>query len=174
MAEADFEIWRIQIFGRWGSAAVLKYVRDAPVGLGARIAERCVTSQDLDRIRREATDLRREFQFSEANLRTAVRSALEEIGDQLGVQDQKLRTEFSDLKTHILEKAHELSLEQAMPMEGWVLNGAGKQILHAVRDTTHTHCGWAWRTSKAARLRADTSSADIVCASCLRCQAWSG
>ena len=174
MVEAGFEIWRIQIFGRWGSAAVLKYVRDAPVGVGAGIAERCVRSQDLERIRSEATDLRREFQISEANLRTAMRCALEEIGGQLGMQDKELRTEFADLKTHILDSAHKLSLEEELPAEGWVQNQTGKQVLHAVRSTTHTYCGWAWRSSKAAALRSDTSAADVFCASCLRCQAWSG
>ena len=174
MAEAGFEIWRIQIFGRWGSAAVLKYVRDAPVGVGAGIAQMCARSRDLEGIRKDATDLRREFQLSEAHLRTAVRCALEEINGQLGEQDKDLRTEFADLKTHILANAHKLSLDEGVPAEGWVLNRAGRKVLHAVRNTTHTYCGWAWRSSKAAALRSDTSSVDVLCASCLKCQAWSG
>ena len=152
----------------------MKYVRDAPVGVGAGIAQRCARSHDLEGIRKDAADLRREFQLSEAHLRTAVRCALEEINGQIGTQDKELRTDFADLKTPISNSAHKLSLEDGLPPEGWVLNKSGRQVLHAVRSTTHTYCGWAWRSSKAAALRADTSAADICCASCLRTQAWSG
>ena len=79
LAKAGYEIWRVQIFGRWGSAAVLRCLRDAPVGLDIGIAQRCASTQDLAAIRREAADLQKHSKATELQLQEAVKEALEEI-----------------------------------------------------------------------------------------------
>ena len=52
MAYAGHPVWTIQVFGRWGSPAILEYVRDAILGQQgghiAQVTERSLTSKSID------------------------------------------------------------------------------------------------------------------------------
>ena len=52
LASRGIELWRIQIFGRWGSDVILRYIRDAPLASLAELALESVHSEDTRRIRR--------------------------------------------------------------------------------------------------------------------------
>jgi hypothetical protein len=56
-----------------------------------------------------------------------------------------------------------------LPEETFVQNmsGASKGVVHSVKNTTHTACGWAWATSTSAMLRSEASEEDYMCARCL-------
>ena len=54
MALANIELWRIQIFGRWGSTAVLTYIKEAPVAPQTRLAESIARGLDLAAVQEQA------------------------------------------------------------------------------------------------------------------------
>ena len=49
LASVGVDVWRIQLHGRWGSAAILRYVRLAP--LAGNIAAEAALKNDLHRVR---------------------------------------------------------------------------------------------------------------------------
>ena len=57
MAVKGIELWRIQIFGRWGSAIVLQYLRNAPVEQLGQLAVEAGHLDRLQRVRRELEQL---------------------------------------------------------------------------------------------------------------------
>ena len=52
-ASRGIELWRIQIFGRWGSDVILRYIRDAPLASLAELALESGHAEDIRRIRHE-------------------------------------------------------------------------------------------------------------------------
>lgn len=59
LAKSNVDLWRIQIFGRWKSAAFLRYVRDSPLANLNQLASEASLAQSLENARRELTLLRR-------------------------------------------------------------------------------------------------------------------
>ena len=57
MASRGIELWRVQIFGRWGSDAILRYVREAPLEQLAELAIESGHREALSRIRLELETL---------------------------------------------------------------------------------------------------------------------
>ncbi|CAE7481466.1 PAPP5 [Symbiodinium natans] len=57
MAIKGIELWRIQIFGRWGSAVVLRYLREAPVEQLGQLAVEAGHADSLARARKELEEL---------------------------------------------------------------------------------------------------------------------
>ena len=53
LAKAGLDVWAIQLLGRWGSAAVLGYIREVPLELAATWAARAARSMTLDDLLRQ-------------------------------------------------------------------------------------------------------------------------
>ena len=53
LAKAGLDVWAIQLLGRWGSAAVLGYIREVPLELAATWAARAARSMTLDEVLRQ-------------------------------------------------------------------------------------------------------------------------
>ena len=133
--------WRIQVFGRWGSAAVLKYVRDTIVDPGAvDIAARVVAAEPvpLGKVITHA------FPTNVSKpQRVVVDRAAEKIAESLA-------------KTVSLEKAASELLEECRRLEGRLAGSSQGQKLprvvicdesqkaHGVANTWSTFCGWHW------------------------------
>ena len=48
MARAGIDVWQIQLFARWESSVVLRYVIDAPLAKSRLLARRMRSGLDLD------------------------------------------------------------------------------------------------------------------------------
>ncbi|CAE7838251.1 unnamed protein product [Symbiodinium sp. CCMP2592] len=64
LAFKGIEIWRIQIFGRWGSEVILRYVRDAPLAQLNELAIEAGDRETLAKIRSDLDRLMREVRPS--------------------------------------------------------------------------------------------------------------
>ena len=53
MAKAGVDVWAIQLLGRWGSSAVLGYIREVPLELAATWAARAARTMTLDEVVRQ-------------------------------------------------------------------------------------------------------------------------
>jgi len=53
LARAGVDSWAIQLLGRWGSSAVLGYIREVPLELSASWATRAARSRTLDEVLRQ-------------------------------------------------------------------------------------------------------------------------
>jgi hypothetical protein len=166
MAMAGIDLWRIQIFGRWGSAAVLKYVRDAPVGAHAGIAQITARALDIESLHyetsREAMDGHTQEQAT-----VMLKGVLEAWQGKMDVQQADLHEEVANLRKLIGDmKAGEAPDAVAVP-EQFVQNRRG-QVVHLVRSSTHTYCGWPYALSSEAMLREAADQSDAMCQTCMR------
>ena len=59
LAKSNVDLWRIQLFGRWQSAAFLRYVRDSPLANLNQLASEASLSQSIENARRELQLLKR-------------------------------------------------------------------------------------------------------------------
>ena len=53
LAKAGVDVWAIQLLGRWGSSAVLGYIREVPLELSATLVARAARTMTLDEVVRE-------------------------------------------------------------------------------------------------------------------------
>ena len=166
MAMAGIDLWRVQIFGRWGSAAVLKYVRDAPVGAHANLSLMTARGLDLESLQQEA-ERSVGGALTPEQVRMVLKATLEEHQSEYGKQHQDLAQELHALRELVAMKARPQVSEFNVEEERWVENHKS-QIVHAIKSGTHTYCGWPYSISKAAILRTDTDAADSLCATCVK------
>jgi hypothetical protein len=170
MALAGLEIWRIQVFGRWGSSAVLGYIQDAPVRVGARLAEATARGLNLAQVRDQAVgqlptgDAIPEWKLKEA-VTSILEGALRESADSgEGAGAVRLRRGLAQyLAIEAIDSC------ATLPGEAYVQNRSttGKGVVHVVLSATHTACGGAWATSTTAMLRSEAGESDQMCARCL-------
>lgn len=152
MAEAGHPVWVIQVFGRWGSAAVLGYVREAILGtcggsLAAITEQRRTSLRGLKR--RLAGNMRRRNLSSGRKKRTAAVAAATEdfVGTPLGASAGQPSVVTSD--------AIDILAQKVSRIEGGlrILSGEAcpeyvkckERLKHRVATSTRTGCGWAWR-----------------------------
>ena len=182
MARAGIELWQIQLFARWESAVILRYVRDAPLTRSHLFAQRL-------------SDGKAKAQRAEL----VVQPDLTELVDDVVAQghmkrgSKDLYMQLAQLIADKLEEVRgdrpqarpEVHLEELGPAEGpgqaawpnYVLNGRHMYgVLHRPRDHEKAYCGWAWRTALDAGEAVEVESEDAVpvcrfCASRGRAQA---
>ena len=53
LARAGLDVWAIQLLGRWGSAAVLGYIREVPLELAATWATKAARAMTLEEVMRQ-------------------------------------------------------------------------------------------------------------------------
>eukprot|EP00959_Pyramimonas_sp_CCMP1952_P013145 277785-Pyramimonas_sp.AAC.1 len=53
MAMSGVEIWEIQLFGRWGSSAILSYIRESPLAASAAWARQTAEGLELKQAAQE-------------------------------------------------------------------------------------------------------------------------
>jgi hypothetical protein len=170
MALAGLEIWRIQIFGRWGSSAVLGYIQDAPVSAGIGIAEMTAKGLSLAQLRKEAAEqlpaaeVIPEWKVKDAVARVLEGAIREAADSNQGMHAGRLRESIAKFMA-----IDAIDGCMGLPEEAYVQNmsGASKGVVHSIKSTTHTACGWAWATSTSAMLRHEAAEEDHMCARCL-------
>ena len=169
MAKSGFEIWKIQIFCRWGSAVALKYIREAPLEQSSSWATQVAGGLQLkdlrDRVRKElccgpgALD-------QQAALET-VRPALEDveklIKDKVKTAEEQWQLVAGAISSRI--KALEDIPVRTLPLH---VGSAAPHavVLHRPRNHLVSYCGWAWGGNRWAILRDRANEKDELCRRC--------
>lgn len=144
MALAGLSEWTIQVFCRWGSPTVLRYVRDALLGHRGSMLRRSAGSKmgpslgDLrECAKREAhaTGVHHQPLVTEDALEQLVEAAI-----------RKSREEQGDVTRELLQKISALGRE-LQDVKGRLLPAAAKcerGRWHTVRTASLAHCSWKW------------------------------
>ena len=182
MAKASFPLPIIQLFGRWGSDAVLRYVRDAALGdEGGSVAQQLSglispkPSVDLKMIVEESrchqlplADVAKGRALTEASIEQVANAILPKIMDS--VVDPTGLT--ADLEKAVKDIRHDIDVLAGHATPPFVMNpirGNVQRIgrLHATAGDLTTICGWPWKLAGGeARLRQELSDSEALCKTC--------
>ena len=72
MAAANIELWRIQIYGRWGSPAFLLYIRDAPIQQLDSLAMESSAQLSIQAAQHQLKDLLQQVQTAKDSLQQCI------------------------------------------------------------------------------------------------------
>ena len=157
MARAGVELWQIQLFARWESAVILRYVREAPMARSHLLAARMAATTDLaemvdDAVSSERLSAKEGDQWTAA-LTKKVETALG------GAIPGEARLDAETVKVaarNVLEEP------KADDLPEYVLNGAhvqkARHRIHRPRDAEFAFCTWPW---------AEAIKAGVVCTTSL-------
>ena len=151
MAAAGHPAWTIQVFGRWGSAAVLGYVREAILGerggsLAATTEARSLTISKLKK--RLAVDRRRQ-PFRACRIKRAAalvavtERALRPSRDLLAAASSGAGDVVHQLAGRIRKLEANMHILSGEACPDYVECSGGRR--HRVVSSTRTACGWAWK-----------------------------
>ena len=160
MARAGVELWQIQLFARWESAVILRYVREAPLARSHLLAARMAASTDLAEMVDDAVSSTRLSAKEGDQWTAAVTGRVETaVGGAIpGV---------ARLNAEMVKVAAKSILEEpkAADLPEFVLNGAhvqkSRHRIHRPRDAEFTFCTWAWADAIKAGV-ACTASAEVA------------
>ena len=179
LAAMGVEVWAIQLLGRWGSQAVLGYVREAALATSAEWARRAAESTTLESLIRAApgasADGRTEFEEKKAyfsRLRvveesTADKEIQTEVAEALAVEAMESdRREAGSQTGQRNDHEHELTLAfSAAGIAHEILAGPPATTL----DQSVTFCGWSFgrgRDVSLAPRSALPKSHKLLCGKC--------
>ena len=169
MARSGLESWKIQIFCRWGSAVVLKYIREAPLEQSSSWATQVAGGLQLkdlrDRVRKELCQGPGALDQQVA-LET-VRPALEDV-ERL-IQDKVKSSEehwqlFAEAISSRIQALEDIPV-RTLPLH---VGSAAPHavVLHRPRNHLATYCGWQWGGNRLAILRDRANEKDELCRRC--------
>ena len=149
MAQAGLELWRIQLFLRWGSAAVLGYLQDAPLTTSNAISTQVARGLDVKAIKHDIlSEVKKTGSAQDESWLDRVRDIINEVLDGLSATDNIPSEQFvKQVLTGIGEQGPP---EEKPAYIGpvYVLNGRFQsQCLHMAKDDSTTVCGWSYSTS---------------------------
>ena len=150
MARAGIELWQIQLFARWESSVILRYVREAPLERSHLLARRLRKEPDLAEMVDDAVGAQRgglprlEAEQGAAWAPAVVQAFEQACGGQIGVE--KLDIDKQACVDAAMEAiaGNEQDVE-ALP--SFVLNGRPHHTqskVHRPRDSSVCFCGWQW------------------------------
>jgi len=138
MAAAGISEWRIQVFGRWGSDAVLKYIREAAIDanshhLAAEVEEaltiplrQFVAQVGMPQVPRQVQEL-----------------ALEELSSDRRAGDEDIKQLALDFARHCTDVQTQLRDMGAKVLPSAVVCRASGKA-HKIDNALSTLCGWSW------------------------------
>ena len=153
MATSGHSEWVIQMFGRWGSPVVLRYVRDALLGReGGTIAQQTEGNSLGARWSQAASAVKQTpgvEQLDPLLTKQAIRSLMEQVTQDLMDKQQlpdlaSFTSQFQERMVAFEARTAELAARQ---FPSFVQCAGGKR--HVTVDWAHTHCGWTWAASRA-------------------------
>jgi hypothetical protein len=182
MALAGHSEWMIQLFGRWGSSAVLGYVREALLGrrggVIAKVTEGTeVTVEDLKA--RVVNSMGKEKCGTGGKARAYADLAVEELAQKtlprlgrLESEGQSLASMLKGLDEQITKMQQDLDIAFGAETPKFVRCMSGLQLKHIVLTRSQAHCGWRWGDSRHTIIReqppADPEGRAEWCSRCLR------
>ena len=150
MARLGVEYYKIQLFCRWGSDTILRYLREVPLEGSAQWLSQ---SMSVEEVVTHTTNLLKvdENEGAREAVTKAVQDALEAVSSELHHKAEAARDEIDGVLAALKEKsiamedrwADELS-RRFLPR--FVLN-TSSSIVHAVKDAFTTGCGKEFRNT---------------------------
>ena len=143
MARAGISEWRIQVFGRWGSSAVLGYLREALIsGAAGALAQEVVNARQETRcsVNEVAARLNADGAATRAALGRAVARNAAPPGQE--GQDEAVAA----LRLELAAVRADLAMVSARAVPEAVLCAASGKA-HLVANACVAHCGWQWSAS---------------------------
>ena len=152
LARGGMDLYLMQLFARWGSAAVERYVQEAPLAHSATVAGRVTRTLALHAVSAAVADLRGQV-AAQADLAAALQARLGLPAPVPAADVQRLAA-----RVDLLERTAAARTAPGSPPPELVLNAA------ASADGV-TYCGWAYgrRPRRVAHAERDAS------ARCERC-----
>ena len=166
----QWDLFVIQLFGRWGSLAVAKYVQEAPLSHATERAPSTSLAAVLKMVQ-EATQAARQppDPIAEASIRADIEDIKKKLNASLAlsIQDLSERAGITDNQDPDVTE----------PQEKLTVTNPASNVVHAVLVNSHesippeaciTVCGWKWLIAGAATMsRASrTSSLPNFCKTC--------
>ena len=153
MARRGIEYYKIQLYCRWGSETILKYLRDAPLeGAEDWVAESVAVEPSVEEVIEQSV-------HSVASQGGVREETVERLVQQLlETHVSQVFTVIDNQKNDILRIVEELKTKKILIDDHWatelsrrflpryVLNLSSNK-LHAVKDSLATGCGFDWRGS---------------------------
>ena len=137
------ELWQIQLFARWESAVILRYVREAPLARSHLLAARMAATTDLAELVDDAVSSEKLSAKEGSQWTTAVTKKVETaLGGAI--------SGAAPLNADTLREAAKEVLEEprADGLPEFVLNGAhvqkARHRIHKPRDAEFAYCTWPW------------------------------
>ena len=173
MASAGISEWRIRVFGRWGSRAVRRYIRDADAATAAKGVSQDVSSNCLrDEIARQvAADRSCAKGADRARIRRVV---LEVLAGQPAFAKPGAEEIAPAIVQPLVTSALRTAPGPAGEFGGRFVRGRRGKVVHTIRDAATTWCGWHWAAPAAGSEFAASVRGHLGCLQCARvkpCQA---
>jgi hypothetical protein len=166
LAASGMELWRIQVFLRWGSAAVFGYMRDAPLSMSASISGQVMASMSEIQVRQEVAGALAEagceniglvLSRVDEHLERRMASIVPVAGDDMVLATiAALQKDIAELMVAGRREARIQYIRNDAPSSG---------ILHIVKDDVMTVCGWRYGESGLASA-SDKSAKSKMCRQC--------
>jgi hypothetical protein len=150
LARAGLDWWRIQLFLRWGSKAILGYVQEAPLASSASIAGEVTQKLALSDLERSMVD--RELSLSCKDLRK-IRTIVSDLMEaKFAAMPPSEVLDPSQVKAECAQDVSKALEAPAVSSEGrelqHVRNGhPASLVVHVVRSASHAACGWEYAKS---------------------------
>ena len=180
MALAGHPIWTIQVFGRWGSRAILGYVREALLGhQGGSLAQQTEQAaagrgsiKDVRQLAAQAIDKAVSPDRIPTKAKaTMVEMLLEHMTDLWHITGPDA---VDEIEAEVSLKANEIwafaELELRVGRSKVIRNQRGK--LHVLFNKETCVCGWTWSSQRVEVTRRNLPSAGDTAGWCARCHAW--
>ena len=147
MAKAGLEIWKIQLFCRWGSAVVLRYIRSAPLEDSHRWSGQVARGLELKDIKAKVEDEvgKTKGHLDKDLLLQCWRPALEDLKGSVLLQLSDADAGWKQLFGAIESRLATLEDAPSRSLPKYVGNAAPHAVaLHVPRNHMRTFCGWVW------------------------------
>jgi hypothetical protein len=151
LARAGLDWWRIQLFLRWGSKAILGYVQEAPLAASATLSGEVTERLALSELQRSIVDKETKLGDKDLNrIKTIINDILESrfaaMPPAQVISPEVVQAEVG--LTRCLEEALELESKEVQPQLRFIRNGhPASMIVHVARDALRSVCGWEYAKS---------------------------
>ena len=178
LAKAGLEVWKIQMFCRWGRSVVLRYIQEAPLEQSHTWALEAASGLSLAAARHELIARYQQAQTGEtertpeSELKLASEQAFRDLQKCLEVKLEGAEDRWSVLLRIFEEKLDAVAARVGAEMPKYVVNnGSASRKVHVVRNEVFTMCGWSWRGHGHSVSRQNLLQGDNECT---KCRAFSG
>ena len=171
MAKAGLEIWKIQLFCRWGSSVVLRYIKNAPLEDSHRWSGQVARGLELKDIKTKVNDevVKTKGHLDKDLLMQCLRPALEDLKGSVHGQISDADAGWKQLLGAIEARFAILELAPSRSLPNYVGNAAPHAVaLHVPRNHLKTFCGWAWGGNLFAMPKDKKATDENLCKKCAR------
>ena len=181
MAFAGHQIWTIQVFGRWGSPAILGYVREAILGKsGGQIAQKTEGADDPELGWKQVQKIVNDTAVNgghQSKPEKAVSQAVAKVAfEQFRLMPERIgrhtgRAAVEEQAAIIIEGVRDYATSQLRLGRARVLQSR-RGILHVDYQSGSALCGWKWANSGAVVMKRCGPVVGEAAGWCPRCHTW--